>query len=181
METSNDIRISYPGSGDFPPFTFVEAPKEKPLAPPLVLKPRLDIKRLKCCGIVEVSGLGDIPVLDKKKMSPQDVITVLACQWMVRNCAWVLFTEATRKVWIVDKVTDREVVQTEQPTYGKDLADFILEHKLGTIQVMGPQLNHNSGNRVTAYYWVPDCEAVKKWIKANAPEYVVYLWSLGRI
>lgn len=65
------------------------------------------------------------------------------------RCGFLLFTEA------------------RQQGYGQKLADFIYEHKLGTITTSEVRQNKNSGNLIQVFLWGVDYEALKKWKNEN--------------
>lgn len=55
-------------------------------------------------------------------------------------------------------------------TYGKRLAAFIIEHKLGEIvETAGKHINPNSRRLLKAWLWTVDHDALQKWYRDNYP------------
>ena len=49
--------------------------------------------------------------------------------------------------------------------YGREFAKFIKANKLGTVAATGWHVNPNSGNKLKAWIWTVDWDALKVWAK----------------
>jgi hypothetical protein len=67
------------------------------------------------------------------------------------TCAFVMFTQA------VYTPNDRK--------YGEELADYIIQHDLGTVTRSLEKRNPNSGRKVTVYLWEIAPVKTKRWLK----------------
>lgn len=117
----------------------------------------MNIRRLECCGIIELSGLGTysdwLKALQDSTFNSKGGLYD-NCRIHLR-CGWVLFSEA------------------HGGEYGKNFADWLEKEQLGTVQRLPEVINRNTAHRIRVYLWAVDHDAYGKWIEANRLTVVV--------
>lgn len=112
------------------------------------------VKRLECCGIIEINGIG-------RGGAPNDLlIKALNTAYftpILHKCGWVVFSQAWRGGTV------------SLHPYGVTFKDYLEANKLGTVIQLESTLNKNSGNMIDVFLWRVDHEALQKWYHANQP------------
>lgn len=104
----------------------------------------LELNRTKCCGLRELHGI-NIPGI----FGPHRDWGYPKADHIIEYVHTLMFNGA-RKGVLVSFV---DVVGGRNYGIGDELADFIEEHRLGTVHRGTPVHNPNSGNKIVGYLW----------------------------
>lgn len=101
----------------------------------------IGIEDLQCCGVKELVGVRD---------KPEDIIEEIAA-------------------FHVEDQGFRYLIYTDTKTFpgGKRLTNFIRSKKLGSVTSPRMGVNPNSGNKLKAYLWRLDLNAIRKYYNEN--------------
>ena len=150
------------------------------------------LNQMSCCGMRELGNVQaywpmvkdgkEVPNTRKHDIPPKAVIEFICGQyghsqpgyketpfgqWAYRlpkfeavrvNQAHIVFTDAN---------------EATRPRYGKELSDYISEHKLGNVIQTETRHNNNyrgqKGHDITCYVWSPDENALTEYVKKEFP------------
>jgi hypothetical protein len=103
-----------------------------------------DIQDLYCCGVKELQGVRE---------NPKDIIDEVAAS-------------------NIEDQGFRYLIYTDTKTFpgGKRLTNFIRSKKLGSVTSPRMGVNPNSGNKLKAYLWRIDLQALRKYYHAHLAE-----------
>ena len=106
-----------------------------------------------CCAAWEINNLSQAD-------TPEDALFGLRWHFAEsdRRKPFVVFTGVTFR-------HQRDHASSRDDDYGQALADYIMEHGMGTIQATEAKVNPVSGNSVRIWVWVPDWLMTRKVIR----------------
>lgn len=116
-----------------------------------------------CCGLKEIGNISDAP---NAEQALKDIVKHAAARYN-EDAELITYNWRWQDNFAIAVFTQVVVMNRPYCQYGEQFAKFITENKLGTVSewtdVIGV-FNPNSGYHIRLWAWVPDHEAVKKWL-----------------
>ncbi len=107
-----------------------------------------------CCGVQFIDSIQD-------ETPESTLVAVCAKKYEEGENEWGDYDEPWRQAFLIftDNVSDSD--------NGKDLEDYIKEHKLGTVKATRQRRNPNTENMIKVWIWTPNERNLKAWYRKH--------------
>lgn len=128
----------------------------------------IEINRLGCCGLMEISGISALSCTGDKALA------AICTRRLFMTTGAIIFTDASVDDDYEDDDYDDEWewdpgIDQFWPNYGIDLKRAIEKNNCGLVQESIPIFNYNSDHYIHQYLWIPNNYGILAFLKKDFP------------